>query len=160
MNILVLGPSCVGKTTLINLLVDLGYRGVKSYTTRPPRENEDGYMFITDEEFNKIDDFVDKSFHLGYQYGIRKSDLGGDNLVFNTNLLGIDNLKRYADEVIVLLPVIKNEMVNRILMKRSNSKERVLIAEQEIEFYKNNNVGKVFYISVVDDLVKLSKKYI
>jgi len=118
MKLLVLGPSCVGKTTLINMLVDVGYRGVKSYTTRPPRGNEDGYIFVTDRDFNKIDNFADKSFHLGYQYGIRKSDLDGDDdLVFTTNLLGIDNLKKYSDEVIVLLPSIKDEMMDRILMK-------------------------------------------
>jgi guanylate kinase len=54
--ILILGRSGTGKTTIAQELVNhLGYTQVKSYTTRPPRyEGEDSYIFLTQEEADKI----------------------------------------------------------------------------------------------------------
>lgn len=54
--LILVGKSAVGKDTIQKELINLGYKPVVSYTTRPPRYNEvDGiaYHFISKEEFLK-----------------------------------------------------------------------------------------------------------
>lgn len=58
--ILVIGSSGAGKTTLVNELEQqCKLKAIPSYTTRPPRyENENGHTFVTDEEFNRLDNII------------------------------------------------------------------------------------------------------
>ena len=61
--ILFIGPTCVGKTTLINKLRDQYFPDsglIISFTTRPPRtemgeRNGIGYFFLSEEEFLKME---------------------------------------------------------------------------------------------------------
>lgn len=56
---LIVGPSGAGKTTVVDCLAELGFRRVKSYTTRPPRhEGEDGYQFISEAEYKEMADQI------------------------------------------------------------------------------------------------------
>lgn len=68
--ILLVGPSGSGKTTVEKYLQDrYGLRGVKSYTTRPPRhENEDSHTFITDSEFDALSDKLAVNTYGKYRY--------------------------------------------------------------------------------------------
>lgn len=53
--ILIVGRTCSGKDTFAKCLDEIGFKGVKSYATRPKRfENEDTHIFISPEE---ADDF-------------------------------------------------------------------------------------------------------
>lgn len=46
-----------------------GYMSVQSYTTRAPRyEGETGHTFITEEEYNKLDNIVASTIYNGYHY--------------------------------------------------------------------------------------------
>lgn len=83
MNILTLtGPSCSGKTTLLNFLVgEHGYRKIISHTTRPPRKDEiqgKDYHFVTDEDFENLKSeskFAETVQFGDFQYGISIDEL-------------------------------------------------------------------------------------
>lgn len=64
------GKSGSGKTTVVNHLEKLyGYTSVQSYTTRPPRrEDETGHIFVTDEEFDELKDIIAYTEYNKYRY--------------------------------------------------------------------------------------------
>lgn len=70
--ILLVGQSGSGKTTIANYLeTNYGYKQLQSYTTRKPRyEGETGHTFISEEEFNKLDNLVAYTEYNGHQYGV------------------------------------------------------------------------------------------
>lgn len=114
MNILTLtGPSCSGKTTLLNELVkNHGYRKIISHTTRAPREGETNgvdYHFVNVSEFCAIKDsngFAETVEFSGFLYGISIRELTkqSDKLpVLICEPTGLINLKLYTDN----LPDIK-----------------------------------------------------
>lgn len=79
---LFVGPSGSGKTTITKELEKLyGYIPISSYTTRPPRyEGEEGHIFVTEEEFDALDEMAAFTKYNGYRYGVTseiidKSDL-------------------------------------------------------------------------------------
>ena len=66
---LFVGRSASGKTTVANMLEANGYSQIASYTTRPPRyEGEIGHTFISEEEYNKLDNIVASTTYNGYHY--------------------------------------------------------------------------------------------
>ena len=65
---LIVGKSGTGKTTMVNRLQNLGPQ-VQSYTTRPKRsEDETGHIFVTDEEFDKLQNICAYTEYNGYRY--------------------------------------------------------------------------------------------
>ena len=58
--LLIAGKSASGKTTLAEELESrCGLKAIPSYTTRPPRTpNEKGHTFVTDEEFNRLENII------------------------------------------------------------------------------------------------------
>ena len=66
---LVVGESGSGKNAVIKEMCKNKYTELKSYTTRPKRnENEDTHTFITDEEFDKLTDICAYTEYNGYRY--------------------------------------------------------------------------------------------
>ena len=67
---LIVGPSGVGKTTIAKELTKrFGYFQVRSYTTRPPRfEGEEGYIFLTPQEFSALPQKIACVTFNGYEY--------------------------------------------------------------------------------------------
>ena len=66
---LFVGKSASGKTTIADMLGKDGYSQVYSYTTRPKRyENEIGHTFITDEEYDKLENIVASTLYNGHRY--------------------------------------------------------------------------------------------
>lgn len=88
--IILIGPSCSGKTYLQEKLIeltqktkikDIEFGSLISTTTRPPRSGEvngTDYHFITKKEFDekiKNNDFIEYVEFGGMQYGVTKSEL-------------------------------------------------------------------------------------
>jgi guanylate kinase len=76
------GPSCSGKTTLLNELVDKhGYQNIVSHTTRPPRPGEVNgrdYHFIDNQTF--VEDayegeFLENVMFNGFRYGVSREEI-------------------------------------------------------------------------------------
>ena len=68
--LLFVGPSGSGKTTVAEYLESaMGYKSVQSYTTRSPRyENETGHIFVSNDEFDKLQDLVAYTEYNGNKY--------------------------------------------------------------------------------------------
>lgn len=68
--LLFVGPSGSGKTTAAEYLESTqGYKSVQSYTTRLPRyENETGHIFVSNEEFDKLQNLVAYTEYNGHRY--------------------------------------------------------------------------------------------
>ena len=55
--LIVCGPSCIGKDTLVKELEKLGWWKLRSYTTRPPRASEGiDYIFVNDVTWEYTED--------------------------------------------------------------------------------------------------------
>ena len=67
---LFVGPSGSGKTAVAEYLESTqGYKSVQSYTTRSPRyENETGHIFVSNDEFDKLQDLVAYTEYNGNKY--------------------------------------------------------------------------------------------
>lgn len=93
---LIIGPSGSGKSTLVhNIQQEFPWlTDVPSYTTRPKRcENETGHIFVTQEEFDKLDLIAYTKFN-GYEYGVTKELLDQHSLyIIDKN--GIESLYKY-----------------------------------------------------------------
>lgn len=68
----IVGPSGSGKTTVSKILErDYGMKLVESYTTRPPRyPDEEGHIFVSDEEFDALGEMCAYTEYDGYRYGV------------------------------------------------------------------------------------------
>lgn len=73
--VMVVGPSSVGKSTLMNEVVRLDptFGRVKSFTTRPPRTNDEAgqYFYLTPDELNERSDVITDVVYptTGFHYG-------------------------------------------------------------------------------------------
>jgi len=148
-------PSGAGKTTIVRHLMslDLNFGFSISATTRKPRGKEqDGkdYYFLSNEEFkSKIDhdDFLEwEEVYPGCFYGTLKSEVericrGGQNILFDVDVVGGSNIKKYYGEkalaVFVQPPSIK-ELEKRLLARSTDCleviRERIAKAEQELGY--------------------------
>lgn len=81
MLVVLLGPSCSGKTTLRDELVrDEGYYAIRTATTRPKRVGEDSsaYYFIKDNTFTEWErngDLILTEVFRGWQYGVPREEI-------------------------------------------------------------------------------------
>jgi guanylate kinase len=76
------GPSCSGKTTLLNELVaNHGFKALVSCTTRPPRKGEEygkDYYFVSDSVFELLksnNGLMENVEFNGYKYGLSFQEL-------------------------------------------------------------------------------------
>lgn len=81
MLVVLLGPSCSGKSTFLKELVkDEGYHAVRTATTRPKRMREDlsSYYFLKDQSFAEWEERGDllcvETFR-GWRYGVPRDEL-------------------------------------------------------------------------------------
>ena len=90
---LFVGKSASGKTTAANLLEEkYFFNQVQSYTTRKPRyDGETGHTFITEDEFNSLEDIVSYTFYNENQYGTT-AGLLDKNDIFVVDVPGVESL--------------------------------------------------------------------
>ena len=114
---LFIGPSGVGKTTLVKALIDSkkcsNLRVVPSYTTRPPRPGEKqgvDYHFISQADFEQklaAGFFIECSTAYKNAYGSRKSDIlqalsEGFDVLLVVDRTGARSIKRELPETIII----------------------------------------------------------
>lgn len=140
--VLLVGKSGAGKTTLENRLVkNFGFRGTKSYTTRPRRfEGEDSHIFISEEEFNALENKVAYTEFNGYKYCATKEQLDNAS-VYVVDPDGVETLMKNYDRnfFIVFLDVNKQLCEKRMKERGDDSsaiKTRLDSDEKTFEPFK------------------------
>jgi len=112
--VVISGPSGVGKTTLVNRLLELDPLLVESVsaTTRAPRPGErpdEDYFFVDRDAFEEMkkDELVEWALVHGECYGTPKSFvsdhmINGRDVVMNIDIQGGDSVKKVFPEVVLI----------------------------------------------------------
>lgn len=88
------GPSGSGKSAIVDSLsTEYGLVTVQSYTERPRRTVlERGHIFVSPEEFDRLEDLVAYTLYNGYRYGV-PSQMIDDSDLYVIDPAGIEYLK-------------------------------------------------------------------
>lgn len=128
--ILIVGKSGSGKSAVCRYLEDrYGMKEVKSYTTRPPRGKTDTtHIFVTQYEFDTLQDLCGYTYYNGYEYGATSSQIDrADLYVIDVN--GIKYfLKKYRGRKIpIVIYIYADERTREIRMAdRGDDKDSII----------------------------------
>ncbi len=112
--IAILGKSGSGKSTVADKLKEMGIPPVQSHTTRPKRnENDTHHVFLSEEEFDAINNPIAETIYGGYRYcGLLTGDAECYSYVIDE--VGLKMLKAQklfdATSVLVLAPTEDRKM--------------------------------------------------
>jgi guanylate kinase len=159
-------PSGSGKSTLVNSVRKIipGLDFSISYTTRPPRGNEQNgreYFFVQRAEFEQMlrnDEFLEHAEVFGNCYGtarrfLREAEHRGHDLLLDIDVQGAEQIKRKIPDAvsIFILPPNRQELEVRLRHRSLDTENviqtRLVTATREIE-----NYAKYDYILVNDRL--------
>ncbi len=124
---LICGPSGCGKTTLVGKLEqEDGMKSVCSYTTRAKRsENDHGHIFVTNEEFDKLELAAMTTFD-GYRYGATVQQIDECDL-YVIDPFGINSMKTLYHGrkglVVIGLTATEDELRSRMKQRGDNPEQ-------------------------------------
>lgn len=159
--LLFLGPSGVGKDTIINRLIDsypnIFYK-LPSYTTRPMRPGEKegvDYFFINEEEFHKKEKegklFGIKKYNNNYYASdkeLLKEHINKNDkiIILNYNIETVYSIKNEIDfNCVAIMPPHEDELEKR-LIKRGTKPE-------EIDKRMKNSIEEIKMINEANDII-------
>jgi guanylate kinase len=116
------GKSGSGKTTLAEVLEQNGFKQVQSYTTRPKRhENEQGHIFVSQEEFNAIrGDLVAYTKFADYEYGAIRQQIESCD-IYVIDPAGVEELAKNIGRenmYVVYIETSGIELQKRLILSR------------------------------------------
>lgn len=114
---LFVGKSASGKTTIANLLEEnYNYKPVESYTTRPPRYvGERGHTFVSENEFDNLEDLAAYTEYNGHKYGTTNEQLDSCDL-YVIDVPGVETLlERYTTDREIYIIYFDSNVHTRIL---------------------------------------------
>lgn len=145
---LIVAPSGTGKTTLADMLEEWrGLKQVQSYTTRPPRKMyEKGHTFISDEEFDALEDIVAYTLYNGYRYCATASQLDKSG-VYVVDIPGVESLlKEYKTDrkiIIFYLSASVHTKITRMIMRGDDDSKILNRIHNDHEFNWLEELEKV-----------------
>lgn len=166
--LVVVGPSGVGKGTLLQAVIDkYGYLFERkiSYTTRKPRANEkhaEGFKFVSEEEFQRLadaDGFIEQKTRLqGDRYGTARAEIqrikdGGKIPIIEVDVEGAIELNAQALEgnYLFIYPPSFDELRRRIGARIETEFEFKLRIADAIKQLEMANQSVLFTNRLVND---------
>lgn len=127
---LFVGKSSSGKTTISEILeAQHGLKTLQSYTTRPKRyENETGHTFITDAEFDKLQNIVAYTEYDNHRYCATKEQID-DTDIYVIDIPGVETLlDAYDTERPIVIMYFDADVVTRIhrMINRGDSDNKIV----------------------------------
>lgn len=122
---LIVGCSGSGKTTITEQLEKrYGLKSIQSYTTRPKRyDDETGHTFVTDEEFDKLTDYVAYTEFAGFRYCATAEQVENNDL-YIIDPKGVDFfMKAYNGSKIPKVIFINSDLTTRYERMKSRAEE-------------------------------------
>lgn len=166
--LVVVGPSGVGKDTVMLKLLEKfpnKFKKGTTHTTRQMRQGEQegvNYYYVSKEQFSKLKDenkFIESNFYNNNYYGLSKMELEKAETLDKIMYVVIDingansvhNLKIPTNYVAILPP--NNEILEKRLIGRGTEKPEVIqgrlkIAKEEI---KKINESNFFNFKIIND---------
>ena len=165
-------PSGAGKTTIVRRLAEKYPQMVVSVsaTTRPPRPTEeDGrdYYFLSKEDFLKAVEenrFLEFEQVHGYYYGTLLETVDalyrqGRVVLFDIDVKGARSVKKHYPEALLIFikPPDKQELIKRLMNRRSETKETIEKRLQRLDF-EYQLAERFDYIVINDELDEALKR--
>lgn len=133
MDFVVTGPSASGKTTIVerSLQEVTGVHLVRTCTTRAQKPGEgDKYRFLSEDRFQRMvadDEFEEYADVHGNWYGVPKSELNHEHLLFEIDCQGAETIKRKRPNVrrIYILPPSLEVTQKRLESRNRDSPEEI-----------------------------------
>lgn len=113
---LFVGKSASGKTTVSEALEEKhGLKTLHSYTTRSPRyDGETGHVFISDDEFDKLEDLVAYTEYNGHRYGCTKAQVDAVS-IYVIDVPGVETLlQKYSTDRPIIIIYFDSSVRTRI----------------------------------------------
>jgi guanylate kinase len=139
---LFVGKSASGKTTIANAIEQkYDCSQVQSYTTRPPRyEGETGHIFLTEEEFNNLENIVSYTLYNNNQYGTT-AELLDKHDIFVVDVPGVESLlQKYNTNrpiCIIYFDATVHTRINRMLDRHDSDMNIIarLLQDEKIDWF-------------------------
>lgn len=139
--ILIVGESGSGKDTIVDRLCkEYGYKKLISYTTRPQRNDAkdvNSHIFVTDEEFDKLENMVAFTEFNGYRYCCTSSQVDESD-IYIIDCEGIKYFKQHykgeKDVITIYISVPKVDRFLRMEKRDGTVKAMERIKHDEVAF--------------------------
>lgn len=151
---LIVGESGSGKTSIVSLLEKRhSLKSIQSYTTRPKRyENEYGHIFVSENEFNLLENLVGYTLYNGYQYCATSQQVE-DNDLYVIDIAGINFFKEnYKGNKIVKTIYIKSDMPTRFDRMIERGKQDGLPHKEACDFTLKRIINDVIEFKNIKEI--------
>lgn len=140
---LFVGRSASGKTTIADMLSEQnGHKQVYSYTTRNPRyDGEIGHLFVTEDEFNELEDIVAYTFYNNKHYGTTSKQLD-ECSIYVVDVPGVETLlQKYKTNrpiAIIYFDTTVYTRINRMINRGDSDMSIIsrLLQDEKDDWYK------------------------
>lgn len=149
---LLVGESGSGKTAVSKFLAqNFNMKVLQSYTTRPPRyEGEEGHIFISEEEFQALENKVAYTEFDGYKYCATKEQIEKSD-IYIIDKDGIETLKTYKevigiDKEFLTIAIYASPYLRAARMEARGDKDDDIVKRMENDVKKFENITYDFAI--------------
>lgn len=117
-----IGKSGSGKDTVVDLLADIGWKRVSSYTTRPMRAGEQNgreHTFLSNSEYDQIkpEDIVAQTLFAGNRYCATKQQLDGAD-IYIVDKKGLEDVRKNYSGPMLAIYLDSSDKTRRERMAR------------------------------------------
>lgn len=159
---LFVGKSASGKTTIADILEEkYGYKQVWSYTTRPTRyDGEIGHIFISDDEFNELNELVAYTEYNGHRYGTTAAQLD-ECSIYVVDVPGVETLlQKYKTSRSIIIIYFDATVYTRIrrMINRDDSDMSIisrLLQDEENDWFNQLDHLVWYYEHIVGKNITL-----